>query len=154
MMRDKAVGRGVLLVEQFDSRGKLVGLARGGNLWVTTGIDEIFLLMGGLGGAPWNNANALIGIGDDTTAPADTQSDLLAPVNKTYKGMDVGYPQAGAAKSMLWRATFAAGDANYDWQEFTLKHNGSGICVNRGVSFLGTKVPGSVWVATLTLSLA
>jgi hypothetical protein len=153
MMRDKSRGRGILTVDKFSSEGIYLGQAKAENLWVTSGIDEIFLLIAGLGGAPWNAADALIGVGDDGTAATDAQTDLLATVNKAYVGMDATYPQPGAAKTMLWRASFGSAVGNFAWEEFTLKNNVTGICVNRGVQSLGVKVAGAVWIATLALSL-
>ena len=153
-MRDYARGRGTLVVEKYTSAGEYEGAVKAENLWVTVGIDEIFALIAGLGGSPWNNANALIGVGDDATAAADGQTDLLAAVNKAYAPMEAGYPQTGAPKTMSWRATFGAAAGNFAWNEFTLKHGVTNICVNRGVQALGVKVAGAVWIATLTLSLS
>lgn len=153
-MESKVFGKGHLLVEKYDKDGKFVGSAEAHNLWLVTGCDEVFGLITGLSANHFDNTNARIGIGDSTTAAADSQTDLVAATNKTYKAMDATYPTAPSAKSCVWRATFGASDANYDWEEFVLKHNGSGICINRGVQSLGTKANGAVWVATLTLSLA
>lgn len=153
-MRDKAIGKGILLVDKFDRWGYLQGQAKAENLWVVTGIDEVLRLMAGIAASPWNNADALIGVGDDATVANDAQADLLAAVNKDYQPMMVGFPATAAPKTMSWRATFGAGDANFAWNEFTLKNNATGICVNRGVQALGVKVGGAVWIATLTLSLS
>lgn len=153
-MRDNANGKGFLLVRKFKPSGEFDGVASAENLWMASGINEIFKLIAGTGGAAWNAADSRIGIGDSAAAAADVQVDLQAAVNKTYIGMDATYPKAGASKSFVWRATFAAGDANYVWNEFVLKNAVSGIIVNRGVQNLGTKVAGAVWIATLTLSLA
>lgn len=154
MMRDRAIGKGVLLVEKYDANGRFEGFAKGENLWLASGINELFKLIAGTGGAAWNNANAQIGIGDSATAALDSHTDLQAAVNKTYKAMDATYPLAGASKAYVWRSTFGSADANYVWNEFVLKQATSLICVNRGVQNLGTKAGGSTWIATLTLSLS
>lgn len=153
MMRDKARCRGTLLVEKYDKDGKFEGFAKAENLFLLSGIDEMWKLFAGAAATAFNNANSRIGIGDSNTAANNGQTDLQAAVNKTYKAMDATYPQAGVSGSYVWRSTFASGDANYVWNEFVLKNNATAICLDRGVQNLGTKVAGAVWVATLTASL-
>lgn len=153
MMRDKGIGKGVLLVEKFDCNGKFVGFERCENIWLITGCNEIFGLAIGSSANHFDNTNSRIGIGDSNAAASDAHTDLQAAVNKTYKAMDATYPTAPSAKSCTWRSTFGSADANYVWNEFVLKQNASGICWNRGVQNLGTKAAGSTWIATLTLSL-
>lgn len=110
----------------------------------------------------FNNANAQIGVGDSSTAAADTQTDLQAASNKTYKAMDATYPQhtdstsVVGAKSITLRATFGTADANYAWNEWVVKNGtgGSSRCLNRKAESLGTKTSAASWVFTVTLSLA
>jgi hypothetical protein len=111
----------------------------------------------------YNNARAAIGVGDSSTAAADTQTALQAATNRLYKAMDATYPQhtdsdsSAGAKSIVFRSTFATGDANYAWQEWgifnSLTHN-TGRMLNRKVESLGTKTSAATWVLTITLSLA
>ena len=111
----------------------------------------------------YNNARAAIGVGDSTTAAADTQTALQAAANRLYKAMDATYPQhtdsdsSAGAKSIVFRSTFATGDANFAWQEWgifnSLTHN-TGRMLNRKVESLGTKTSAATWVLTITLSLA
>jgi len=152
VIRDKVWGRGVLLVEKFDSAGKFVGFEKAENLWLTAGINELFGLFSGASVNYFDNTNARIGIGDSATAANAGQTDLQAATNKTYKAMDATYPTAPSGAAQVFRSTFGTGDANYVWNEFVLKQNTSGICLDRGVQNLGTKVAGSTWVATLTIS--
>lgn len=109
----------------------------------------------------FNNANAYIGVGDSTTGAADTQTDLQAASNKLRKAMDATYPQhthsvsSSGAKSIIYRATFATGDANWAWQEWIIANaSAAGVALNRKVESLGTKTSAASWVFTATLSLA
>lgn len=111
----------------------------------------------------YNNARAAIGVGDSTTAAADTQTALQAATNRLYKAMDATYPlhtdsdSSAGAKSIAFRSTFATGDANFAWQEWgifnSITHN-IGRMLNRKVESLGTKTSAATWVLTITLSLA
>ena len=153
MMNDQAVARGHLHIDKFDADGDLIGVADIDNLFLTVGINELWKLFSGQSANVFNNANAQIGIGDSSTAASAAQTDLQAATNKTYKAMDATYPTVPASGSMQYRSTFASGDANYAWNEFVLKHSGSAICLDRGVSVMGTKASGTSWAATLTLTL-
>lgn len=152
-MKDRVSARGRLVVEKFDRRGRKVGEAVAENLFLTVGINELWKLFSGQSANVFNNANSQIGIGDSNTAAAAGQTDLQAAVNKTYVGMDASYPTVPASGQVQYRATFGSAQANYAWQEFVLKHATSAICLDRGVSSLGTKAAGTTWVATLTLTL-
>jgi hypothetical protein len=153
-MKDRVWAKGQLLVHKYDAAGRLYGREVADNIFLTSGINELWGLFSGASANHFDNTNARLGIGDSAAAAADTQTDLQAASNKTYKAMDATYPSAPAAKQIVYRATFGSADANYVWNEFVLKHNGTGICLDRGVQALGTKAPGTTWVATLTLSLA
>jgi hypothetical protein len=111
----------------------------------------------------FNNANAAIGVGDSSTAAADTQTDLQAATNKLRRAMDATYPlhtdSTGTAgsKSVAFRSTFATGDANWVWNEWGVFNSptaATGRMLNRKVENLGTKTSAASWVLTITLSLA
>lgn len=110
----------------------------------------------------FNNAQAAIGVGDSTTAAAATQTDLQAATNKLRKAMDSTYPQhtdatTSGAANIVFRSTFATGDANYAWQEWGIFNStsaGTGRMLNRKVESLGTKTSASTWTLTLTITLA
>lgn len=108
----------------------------------------------------FNNANAYIGVGDSSTAEAATHTDLQAASNKLRKAMDSTYPLhtdgviVGAA-SIVFRSTFATGDANWVWNEWGIFNGSSGgRMLNRKVASLGTKTSAATWQLTATLSLA
>lgn len=112
----------------------------------------------------FNNANAAIGVGDSSTAAADTQTELQAATNHLRKGMDATYPQhtdsdsTAGAKSIAFRSTFSTSEANWAWAEWIVKNSTTagttGRALNRKVEALGTKTSAASWTITITLSLA
>jgi len=126
-----------------------------GNCLLNSGIDEMWdLITGVVSGAThiFDNAAATIGVGDSATAAAATQTDLQAATNKTYKGMESGYPTSTTQKVTL-KSSFGSGDANYAWQEWVVKQGTSTICINRKVESLGTKSSGT-WTLEVTITLS
>jgi hypothetical protein len=104
------------------------------------------------GGTAYNNANAYIGVGDSTTAFAVGQTDLQAATNKLRKAMDVTFPSR-SGQVMSWKSTFASGDANFAWEEagiFNASTGGTMLC--RKVQAMGTKVSGTTWTLTYTIT--
>ncbi len=107
-----------------------------------------------------NAANAHLGVGDSSTAAADTQTDLQASSNKLRKGMDATYPQhtdstsTAGAKTITLRATFGTSEANFAWAEWGSFTGTTGRMVSRKVESLGTKTSASSWVLTVTLAWA
>ena len=110
-----------------------------GNCLLNTGIDEMWDLIVGDSANHFNNASAQIGVGDSSTAATPTQTDLQAATNKTYKGMETGYPTSTSQKA-TFKASFGASEANYTWNEWVVKQASSGKCLNRKVDALGTKI--------------
>jgi hypothetical protein len=146
--------KGLWRIEKYDEKGNLIETSEFENLFLNSGINEIWKLVTGNGGTAFTNSTAQIGVGDSTTAESATQTDLQATTNKTYKAMDSGYPTSGTGQQAIFRATFGGSDANYAWQEFVIKNSTSGICLNRKVSNQGTKASGQTWAITVTLSLS
>ena len=104
----------------------------------------------------FNNANAKIGVGDSSTAADATQTDLQAATNKTYKGMETGYPTSASQKANF-KASFGSSEANYTWNEWVIKSvdadTASNICLNRKVENLGTKTTGT-WTLEVSITLS
>jgi len=126
-----------------------------GNCLLNSGIDEMWdLVTGAVSGAShiYDNAAAQIGVGDSDTAADATQTDLQAASNKTYKGMESGYPTSTSQKA-TFKASFGSGDANYAWKEWVVKQSTSAICLNRKVESLGTKSSGT-WTLEVDLQLS
>lgn len=106
----------------------------------------------------WNNANAHIGVGENTGAFAITQTNLLG-ATLTRKAMDATYPTvspgSGAAPplTLTYRSTFATTDANIAWQEWgVFNASSAGNMLNRFVQSLGTKTSAQSWQFTVTLT--
>jgi hypothetical protein len=123
-----------------------------GNCLLNTGIDEMWDLIAGDSANHFNNASAQIGVGDSSTAASPTQTDLQAASNKTYKGMESGYPTTTSQKA-TFKSSFGDSDANYAWNEWVVKQSTSGKCLNRRVDSLGTK-SGGTWTLEVTITLS
>lgn len=126
-----------------------------GNCLLNTGIDEMWdLITGVVSGVDhiFDNTAAQIGVGDSTTAADASQTDLQAATNKTYKGMETGYPTSSSQKT-TFKASFGASEANYVWNEWVVKQATSGKCLNRKVDSLGTKSSGT-WTLEVSITLS
>jgi hypothetical protein len=126
-----------------------------GNCLLNTGIDEMWdLITGAVSGADhiYDNAAAQIGVGDSDTAADPTDTDLVAAVNKTYKGMEDGYPTSTSQKA-TFKSSFGSDDANYTWNEWVVKQSTSTICLNRKVESLGTKATGT-WTLEVSITFS
>jgi hypothetical protein len=123
-----------------------------GNLLLNAGIDEMWDLIVGDSANHFNNASAQIGVGDSNTAANASQTDLQASTNKTYKGMESGYPTSTTQK-VTFKASFGDSEANYAWNEWVVKQSTSGKCLNRKVESLGTKASGT-WTLEVNITLS
>ncbi len=126
-----------------------------GNCLLNSGIDEIWdLVTGVVSGADhiFDNTHAQIGVGDSNTAADATQTDLQAASNKTYKGMESGYPTSTSQKA-TFKASFGDSEANYAWNEWVAKQSTSAKCLNRKVENLGTKSSGT-WTLEVDITLS
>lgn len=114
----------------------------------------------------FNNSNAAIGVGDATTSPVASQTDLQASTNKTRVGMVASYPQhtdgvvAGSA-SITFQASFPATGgtaANYTWNEVAIFNStsaGTGRMLNRLAPSggFGSK-SGGTWSMTVSVTIS
>jgi len=104
-----------------------------------------------------NEANACVGVGDDTTAPAAEQTGLVASVNKLYKGMETGYPMWDtvlAALALDYRAIFLDTEAEFVWAEATLANGATDGDVNLGRLLFDVaieKTAGRAWAVDYTV---
>lgn len=127
-----------------------------GNIMLNAGINELWKLVCGTGGIQFSGANAVLGVGDSTAAASANQTGLQANTNKAYGLMDANYPTYGSNQQAVWRTTFGTDEANFSWQEFVVA-NGTGVsavALNRKVSDQGTKVVGTSWRLSITITLA
>lgn len=138
-------GEAFICTEKFDA-----------NLALNEGLQELIDLICGLGTpTKWDNTNSRLGVGDNNTTAAASQTGLQASTNKTYKAMDTGYPQR-SGQTVEWRATFGSSDANYAWEEYTVVNatDDSGKNLNRKVASKGTKVSGETWTLSLQITFS
>lgn len=100
----------------------------------------------------FTNAVAYLGVGNGATAFNKTHTDLQG-ASKSRRAMDSTYPQRTTnqitAKS-TWPDTFG----EFVWEEWGFFNaSTAGLMFNRVVSAMGTKVGGSTWVLTVTITL-
>ncbi len=127
----------------------------GKNTLLNSGINELWDLVSGDSVNNFDNTNSRIGVGDDATAvDVENDTDLKSTANTEYLTMQAGYPSSGANEKIVFQSEARGDDANFDWKEFVLKQNTSGICLNRLVSDQGTKVQGQIWTTTIEVSLS
>lgn len=125
-----------------------------GNLLLDEGVDELFTLIGSSGGTKYDNTNARIGVGNSNAAAVKTQTGLQGG-STVFKGMDATFPTVGASQKIIFKATFASGDGNFAWEEWTVDNGATAdLNLNRKVVALGTKVSGTTWVFTVEVSLS
>ena len=106
----------------------------------------------GVAQTAFNTANAHIGVGNGTTAFAATQTDLVG-ASKFRKVMDATYPTR-SANVMVFRATFATGEANFAWAEWGIFNaSTSGTMMTRVVQDNGTKASTETKQFTITITL-
>lgn len=128
-----------------------------GNLLLNAGITRALNLIFGQGGQAFDATHCRIGVGDSSTAAAAGQTDLQAATNKYYQLVD---SVAVASQTATIVATFAAGNANFAWQEWVIDNGtassttGTAPALNRKVASLGTKASPAVWVFTVTITLS
>lgn len=126
-----------------------------GNIMLNEGINELWTILCSAGGTKYDNSNAYLGVGEDSTAAAATQTGLQGS-SLTFKGMDAGYPTYGSSQKATWKATFGSSDANNAWNEFCIVNGNSNSAklLNRKVSNQGTKASGQTWTITLAITLS
>lgn len=126
----------------------------GQNIILDAGATELLKLICGTGGAAYNNANAKIYVGTDSTTENASQTGVIAgSSNKAFANMDSTYPQV-SGRTATFRASFDDGSANFAWNEAALT-NGTGVgsvAMNRKVSSMGVK-NGGTWTLQLTISI-
>ena len=123
------------------------------NIWLTTGWTEILKIITGASANHFDNTNAKIGVGNDATAAAAGQTDLIG-ASTSYKSMESGFPTTPASGTVQFKSKFLTSEANFAWNECVLKNNVSSVCWNRNATGWGTKTSDELWYMTLTLGAA
>jgi len=124
------------------------------NVALNEGLQAIIDMICGLATiTAWDNTNARLGVGDDPTAPAATQTGLLG-VNQAFVGMDSGYP-VRVGQEVEWRATFGDGVAEFAWEEYTVDNGSVALQnLNRATASKGTKAAGESWTLSLKITFS
>jgi len=125
-----------------------------GNTLLNEGIALMIDLLIGAGGTVYSNANGRLAVGNSNAAESAAHTDLQG-ASKFYQACDSGYPQRSGSVDIVARSTFASGDGNFAWEEFSLANaaSGSGENFNRKISSQGTKTAGQTWELTLTITI-
>lgn len=131
------------------------------NLLLNNGITRLLNLLSAQGGTQaYDATHSRIGVGDDATAAAASQTDLQAAAGSTHRQFKlVSSGPTVSAQTTTWVATFASGEAQFHWQEFGLDVGTADSTtvvtpmLNRKVADNGTKAA-AVWVFTMTLTIS
>lgn len=113
----------------------------------------------------YDNANAALGVGDDNTAFAASQTQLQAEANTTNasrKGMNTSFPSRnpdsdGSDNLLRLQVTYGTSEANFNWLEWGVFNNtssGGGQMLCRVQEDLGTKTNASKWVLEVDLTIS
>ena len=125
------------------------------NVFLNEGIQQIWDDVCGLATVTkWDNANARVGVGDDSATAEDATQTGLIGTNTAFASMDSGYPTR-TDQTVDFRGTFGGTEANFAWEEFTVD-NGATDDINlcRKLSSQGTKTSGQTWILTISLTIA
>lgn len=112
----------------------------------------------------FDNTNAALGVGDDNTAFATSQTQLQAEANTTSslrKGMNASYPSRnpdtdGSENLTRYQSTFGTSEGNFTWREwgiFNSSTSGAGEMLCRVVENLGTKTSSAKWVFEVDITV-
>lgn len=131
-------------VEKFD-----------GNIALRSGIAHLWDLI--IGGSSNHFAEGAtdIGVGNSSTAAADTQTALQG-ASTHWEAADTGYPTTATTTftddTFHVRATFEDGDAEFEWLEIAARESTGNKLMNRKVISAGTKGTGDIWIADLKIA--
>lgn len=133
-----------------------------GNLITDAGWNLMMACTAGTPGTLFSATVGRVGVGDGTTSPAYTDTDLSAAAGSGHRQFKLinAAPTVGAGHSdgLVFVSAFGSSSANFHWQEFgTDQGTADGTTVtavlfNHGLSDMGTKVAGQTWVATETIT--
>jgi hypothetical protein len=154
----RGIPRGIFRIDKFNHRpdGSLEDqpfeTLEFENSYTNAGGAALLDLLKGTG-TLFDNTNAFLGVGDSSTAFAVAQTDLQAASNKTRVAMDATFPSR-SGQVMTWKSTFASGVGNFQWSECALFNaSSSGTMLSRIVQAMGTKVSGTSWTLTYTITV-
>jgi len=153
----KMLKAGASIAEVLAAGAELIGVEQFiGNVALNEGLQYLIEVICGIGSTTkWDASNAYIGVGDSSTGEDASQTGLQAVTNKFWQAMDGTYPQRSGQVGE-WRATFADGDAEFAWEEFTVVNSSDddGKNLNRKVVSKGTKGSGEAWTASVKITFS
>lgn len=130
-----------------------------GNLLLTAGAKHVWQSLRGDSLTAFDNTNSYVGVGDSSTTPTLTDTDLNAATNKLRKGMDTGFPKVGTADGLAtdnlirFESSFGPTEANFAWLEMgVFNHATAGVMLMHRLITPGTKT-GGTWTARITFDL-
>ena len=128
-----------------------------GNIILDGGANQMLKLIFGIKpSTPYDNANARIFVGSDSTPERADQRGILAMGSQQASAaMDSGYPQVSpGGRTAVARATFGNSAANFAWNEVSLMNGqgGPAVALNRKQAEMGVK-SGGVWTVQLEVSI-
>jgi hypothetical protein len=134
-----------------------------GNLLMNAGAQRLIDQLIGATTLPFDNTHARLGVGNSSTAAVATHTDLQAAAgagNRQFKMVDATFPSR-ASQTVTFKATFAAGEAQFAWLEWCIdRGTADGTTVtapmfNRKVPVGGLGTKGAVsWALTVTITPA
>lgn len=127
-----------------------------GNMLLNAGIARLLDLLIGVGGQALDSTHCRIGVGDSTTAASAGQTDLQG-TNKYFK---LCSSVSRSSQTVTIVASFGSSQGNYAWEEWGIDFgtaDGATVTaplLNRKVTSMGTKVSGSTWQFTATITIS
>ena len=116
------------------------------------GRNMIGALLVGQATTAFTSTAAHIAVGNSSTAFASADTDMQGS-ETARKAMDTGFPTR-TLNSLVFRATFSAGEANLSggWEEWGVTNSAvGGTLLNRAVSALGEKTAAQTWQVTCSV---
>lgn len=137
-----------------------------GNLLTTAGLQRITNLIIASGAQGMTATRTVLGVGNSATGAVVGNTALGSDGASAWYQVVSGAPTA--VNGVITATTsFASGDANFAWNEWCIAITNGGITgsatlastgttpqiINRRVASMGTKVSGSVWAITATITI-
>jgi len=124
------------------------------DVFLNEGINAIWTLVCGGTETAFNNANARVGVGNSNAAESPTHTGLQG-TSTAFAAMESGYPTFGSGQKATFKGTFASGQGEFAWEEFTVDNGATpNKNLHRKVTSKGTKPSGETWILTIELSLS
>lgn len=126
------------------------------NLSLDEGVNALFRRLCGGAETAFDEANAVLWVGDSTSPALETQTHLQAVTNKISQPMEAAFPTFGTGRKATFKSKYDGDTANFAWNEWGIANGDpatTGIMLNRKVAYLGTKGSGTVWTFTVEASI-